>query len=123
MKFSPSISLFSLETLTWTFASAVILGWGAAIGYYGWIHAEGLVAKIGERIRLWLGLSLIPGTAVERSLYHFWENRLKSYVIITDTDGRTFRGFLGLYSVDPKRAHCVNSFVDRVILTVRCELQ
>lgn len=98
---APSLTVLSFENLALTFVAAVALGLMGAMLYYGWLYVEAVIIIAADWIRSIFGWTIVPGTALKRALDVFWKSRYDSYVVVTDRDGRTFRGFLGLCSLDP----------------------
>lgn len=98
---APSKAVLSITNLTLTFLVAAVLGVIVAAMHTVWLYIEIGFLTIADWIRSKLGLTIVPGTALKRALDRFWENRHRNYVVVMNRDGQKFRGFLGVYSIDP----------------------
>lgn len=99
---TPSISALSVDNLIATSLMAIAMGFVAALAYYIWQHIEVGFLGIAGRIRLRLGVETVPGSAVNRAVVRLWEDREVNDVVIADKNGQTYRGFIGLYSLQPE---------------------
>ncbi|MGB9023703.1 MAG: DUF6338 family protein [Candidatus Bathyarchaeia archaeon] len=98
---APAATVLSFRNLTLVFLVAAGLGLVVAVLYYAWVYVEFKILGAANWVRVRLGLTLSPGTALKDALDLLWDNRDKNYVVVMDKSGQMFRGFLGMLSLEP----------------------
>lgn len=109
---SPAVTVLSIDNLIRTFLVAVGLGLVVSVLYYAWLYVEVKIGDAANAIRTKVGLTIAPGTALERSLDPIWRYRKNHYVVIKCKDGTMFKGFLAIYSLNPALQVVLTKFED-----------
>lgn len=97
----PAVTVLSISNLVRTFLVAIGLGLVVSVAYYAWLYVEVKITDLTTWIRTKVGLTIAPGTALERALDTLWRFRNSNYIVVKCKDGTMFKGFLAIYSLDP----------------------
>jgi hypothetical protein len=109
----PAVTVLSIDNLIRTFLVAIGLGLVVSVLYYGWLYVEVLITSVANWVRSKTGLTIAPGTALERGLDAIWRYRKNHYVIIKCKDGSMFKGFLAIFSSDPTLQIVLSQFDEK----------